>query len=929
MEKKSNKKQAPRKHSISGWIERDITFAALSDRLPRAFCVEHSLAQIHNVINAGRFPVLVGDSGVGKTAVIFEYIAQHIDQFQAKKILQLSIKQMAATLRDPYKQMGAEMKFLIDYLKKHKVDVIPFFRDIHLAAQFGLESHLLYLGLQFDAPLFAEGMQALVKSMLEDTGELEQYFIPIHIAEPGIETTLGMLSLWAERKKEEEDVAFAREVLEEAVFLTHRFVPRDRLPRKAINLLNQIGSLKTDTAVVTPRDVIDVFCANQHIPRFLIDPSVKLDLVDAERRFHFRVLGQEEAVEAVIKMISILKAGLSDIRRPFGVFLFVGPTGVGKTHIAQSLAEFLFNDREKVIRINMADYPREYGVGELFGSPHEDSLALKRGVLTRQIMGQPFSILLLDEFEKCHPIIHDRFLQLMDEGCFTNGAGETVSCRSMIIIATSNAGADVYRRNLLGFISGMDFSQIDKEIDQELFRLFRFEFLNRFDQIVHFHPLKREHIRVIALRELESIKNRIGVRQRGFIIDFDESVVDWLTINGFDPDYGARFLRRIMEKNVSTAIADYIVRFAPAKGAHIILTVRNNRIIAKGAAAGPSVKPKAALSLSRRYRQETIQLTEGNADEIARSLLARAQGKLELLEKRKREASDLLGVMNEDGFWENRERKREVLERYKILDVTKSIEERLAKPIEQLAAALEAEKRPDLPAWQALMERAADALYAWEQRLAETGGGSAWLVISCSDPLNPDSDWIHDLANLEKKWCRRLNLYVTAAAYSVSDNQLSRVVFEVNGPGAAAYLSMEQGLHRRVNQNARNERSRVDVIQRTILPQVDAIEVRRIKKKKGPFQLEAGFARKVRQEVLGIQYELLGADADVLKNLVFDLTRADERGAEAGRVARVYGEGGLVKDPRTGVSVPHTKQFWKGDLGEFLDAWMAAGEPSG
>jgi ATP-dependent Clp protease ATP-binding subunit ClpA len=159
-----------------------------------------------------------------------------------------------------------------------------------------------------------------------------------------------------------------------------------------------------------------------------------------------------------------------------------------------------------------------------------------------------------------------KILQLFDKGCFCNGAGETVSCRSMIVIATSNAGAEVYRKDFLGFTTGLDFAQIDREIDQELFRRFRFEFLNRFDQIVHFHPLKREHIRVIALREFERLKHRIGIRQRGFVVDCDESVVDWLALNGFDPDYGARFLRRVMEKNVSTAIADYIVRFAPAKG---------------------------------------------------------------------------------------------------------------------------------------------------------------------------------------------------------------------------------------------------------------------------------------------------------------------------------------------------------------------------
>jgi ATP-dependent Clp protease ATP-binding subunit ClpC len=932
MEKKKEKKPKksktpkPQKNPVLDWIERDLTFAALGDQLPRAFCVEETLGKIRNVLRSGRFPVLVGDSGVGKTAAIYEYITRNIADFQTKKILQLSIKQKASTLKDPGKQMGSETKHLIEYLRRHKAEVLPFFRDLHLADQFNLESQLLFLGLQFDAPLFAEGAEAAVKSMLEETSELEEYFIPIHVDEPGIDTTLKILSLWAEEKQKTEGVRFHGEVLEEAVFLTHRFLPRDRLPRKAITLLDQVGSLKTDQSNVSPKDVLDVFCAYHQFPRFLIDPAIKLDLAETERLFHSRVLGQEEAVGAIMKMVSLLKAGLSDIRRPFGVFLFVGPTGVGKTHIAQSLAEFLFEDREKVIRINMSDYPNPYGATVLFGDPTDYSLSQKRGLLTRKIMGQPFSILLLDEFEKCHPVIHDRFLQLFDEGCFINGAGENVSCRSMIVIATSNAGADIYRRNFLGFTASMDFPRIDREIDQELLRLFRFEFLNRFDQIVHFHPLKREHIRIIALRELERIKDRIGIRQRGFVIDFDESVVDWLAINGFDADYGARFLRRIMEKNVSTAIADYIVRFAPVRGTHIPLTVRNNRIIAKNAAAGPALKQKAELSLTRTYKQETILMTEANRDEIVDSLLARAGSKLALLEKRKQEASDLLQAMNEDGFWEKREGKREILERYKILDVTVSSEERLAGPIVKLAEAQAADVRPDLVAYQSLVSKAADSLYKWEERLAETGGGSVWMMISGPDPQSPDSDWILALLDLEKKWCRRLNLYATVAAYSLKDEALSRVVLEITGPGAFTYLSMEQGLHRRLNQNAKPERVRIDVVRRTLAPAADACDVKPVKKRKGLFQLEVAYALRVELAGVGIQFEALAADADVLKNLAFDLARRDKQDADSGRAARVYGENGLVKDPRTGVTAQFNKQFFKGNLEDFLDAWMASAD---
>ncbi len=188
----------------------------------------------------------------------------------------------------------------------------------------------------------------------------------------------------------------------------------------------------------------------------------------------------------------------------------------------------------------MADYQTERAPSVLFGDPGEAKLALRRGVLTQRVAGHPFAVLLLDEFEKAHVKVTDQFLQLFDEGAFINGNGETVACRSMIIIATSNVGAELHREPAAGFAS-QDFARLEHELQRKLAQRFRFELLNRFDQIVHFKPLSRADVRTIAARELQSLKERIGFKRSGLELDVDESVLDWLAVHGYD-----RALRRAL-----------------------------------------------------------------------------------------------------------------------------------------------------------------------------------------------------------------------------------------------------------------------------------------------------------------------------------------------------------------------------------------------
>ena len=571
---------------INLWVERNLTQETLDGSLSKAFEVDGIIDQLTECILSGRNPIITGESGIGKTSIIHELVQRiesgsTLGELKGQQVLQLSLRRRASGLKQPSGQMRPEMQKLVTALLDPACNFIPYFRDLHLAYVFNLEPQLQLLSFQLQVPILAEGERKTIQSMLEETPELSQQFLTITIEEPSLTTAHRILELWSEEQQKQSRMNFSLDALEEALYLSHRFLARDRLPRKALDLLTHAGSLAEDRRTITGTNVIERFCDHHRVPNLLIDPALPLELQDLEDRFKSAVLGQQEAIHAIVQMVSMIKSGLSDMRRPFGTFLFVGPTGVGKTHLAQFLAEVLFSSRDRIVRLNMADYPLESHAQSLFGDPDDHRPAQIRGLLTRRISGQPFAVLLLDEFEKAHPKVHDRFLQLIDEGSFINGAAETVSCRSMIIIMTSNTGAEVYRGQTIGFSPTGDLTAMDREVDQRLSETFRFEFLNRFDRVVHFHPLSRNHIRTIALREFEQLKQRVGFKQRRLFLEVDESVLDWITVHGYHPDFGARFLRRMIERHVTTAISDAIVRENPVTEDTIELSVRRNRIRAR------------------------------------------------------------------------------------------------------------------------------------------------------------------------------------------------------------------------------------------------------------------------------------------------------------------------------------------------------------
>ncbi|QDU11205.1 AAA family ATPase [Gimesia aquarii] len=574
------------KEVLNKWLERDLTNEAETGKLSPVFLMDNLVCDVIDVLNAGRFPILYGGSGVGKSSVIHKLVLLSVAgkgpaSFEKARVLKLSFKRALASLKKD-DQLRGEFQKLLELLLETDEKIIPVFSDTEVMDDYYLQPLLQAYAYQTERPLLAEGNRASVEAMFENYPDLESHFVALKVDEPDLATARSIVSLWSENQFKSERVRFTESAQEEALLLTHRFLSRLNMPRKVLDLLSQVKVVRSKAKKVNEKDVINRFHQVHKVPLSLIDPDLPLNLKQVREQFASVVLGQDQAVDAVVRMIGIIKAGLSDVRRPLGAFLFAGPTGVGKTHIAQKLSQYLLGRPESMVRLNMADYQSEVAAVTLFGDPEAYALSKRQGLLTQRLQGQSFTVLLLDEFEKCSPLVLDRFMQLIDEGCFINGTGESVSCRSTVIIATTNAGAELYRKSMIGFSEGFSSKQeVEQAVHRRLVEYFRFEFLNRFDEIVYFHSLNAVDIRAIAECELNLLQNRIGLKRKQLKIQADRDILDWLAAKGYDPYFGARFLRRTIERFVTPVISDVINSEFPEKGSTLHLTFEKQRVVVR------------------------------------------------------------------------------------------------------------------------------------------------------------------------------------------------------------------------------------------------------------------------------------------------------------------------------------------------------------
>lgn len=391
----------------------------------------------------------------------------------------------------------------------------------------------------------------------ENPGLLEA-FTELRIAEPDVAHGRRILEQEARRLAGSGPAAITADALEELDRLHRRYATASVAPGRPLRFLrNLIEDRQDQRQPVEPNGVVAAFSRETGLPRFLLDPAVPLDLEGVRAWFSQRVIGQPAAVQVVVDLLGIVKSRLARPQRPLASLLMLGPTGVGKTEMAKALAEFFFQDRGRMIRIDASEYADTIAVGRLTGASGSGE-----GVLTSKVRDQPFSVVLLDEFEKAHPAFFDLLLQVLGEGRLTDAAGRLADFRNCVVVMTSNLGAEAIRRGSVGFVSGRDSGRLAEEYARQVQAFLRPEMFNRIDSIVHFAPLEEATLLAIARNELRLAEERHGLRSRRLPLAIDDAVVARLAEIGYEPYYGARPLKRAIERHLLAPLAAQLNRYA-------------------------------------------------------------------------------------------------------------------------------------------------------------------------------------------------------------------------------------------------------------------------------------------------------------------------------------------------------------------------------
>ncbi len=551
---------------------RDLLELASKKQIAKPAFRDGTIKRIMEAFSSQRSVLLIGEPGVGKTAIIYG-LAHEMRLSHHRGFHELSTNTIMAGTHYLGEWESKADSIIKDATKQSGV---LYFTDIWNLRSAGVSAKNPSNLLDAIRPSVLSGDILLLGEVtnfefaaMQQSPQLISLFEQIHIEPLTAEQTVNVVLAEIDRLQ----LAIQPEATSKVLALCQQFLPHSDGPGPALRLLQQIAHYKQQKAGINEYDELDanfvekVFSIYSGLPLFIISRSVVKPAREMRQWFQDRVIGQEQAIESVLETIALYKAGLHDAKRPIGAFLFVGPTGVGKTELAKTLATFLFGSETRLLRFDMSEFKDYHAFEMLVGVPGRDD---KPARLLNPVRAQPFQVILFDEIEKAHSNVWDLLLQILDEGRLTSPKGGTINFCNTILIATSNAGAKELDRPGIGF-TGEASQESDKEIYKQLEQVFRPELINRFQHIVRFYSLTKTQVKQIAQRELRCILEREGIVSRNLIVETSDDVLNATVEHGYNKNYGARALKRELQRRIVLPIANYLLENNVDSGAIIKL----------------------------------------------------------------------------------------------------------------------------------------------------------------------------------------------------------------------------------------------------------------------------------------------------------------------------------------------------------------------
>lgn len=582
------------KPSFIDKFSRNLTKLAKENRLEPVIGREKEVRRLIQILTrkGKNNPILIGEAGVGKTAVVSALAIKVAhgkapEQMKNKQIIDLSLSSIVAGTQHRGEFEDRLQKIMKEVEKNP--DVILFIDEIHTIVGAGASgsgmsaANILKPALaRGEFPCIGSTTLDEYRKFIEKDSALERRFQPVLISEPTEEETLQILKGLKNNFELHHGVTFTEKALINAVKLSVRYLPDRNLPDKAIDLIDEAAAkvktktislpLKEDKIEISGEDIAEVVSSWTQIPVKKITQEETEKILHLEEILKEKIVGQDDAVRIISQTIQMIKTGLIGMNRPLGVFMFVGPTGVGKTYLAKTLADFLFGSEKEIIRVDMSEYMEKHTVSKLIGAPpgyvgYEDE-----GQLTKKVRAKPYSVILLDEIEKAHPEIFDIFLQVFDEGRLTDAKGRTVNFCNTIIIMTSNLGTEK-----LMDLSEDKIEEARLEVLKAVRKHFRPEFINRIDEVIFFNPLKKDALAKIVKLSLNDLEVRI--KEKGLSWDIDDSVIDFVIELGYDMEYGARPINRTIQNLIAKPLAKFLLEGKFSSEDKILVKVTDNQVL--------------------------------------------------------------------------------------------------------------------------------------------------------------------------------------------------------------------------------------------------------------------------------------------------------------------------------------------------------------